>query len=408
MGNARKSIYETQRNERREQLFSASLLLILTPLILILTVLIYDRSYENMIRMGVLGLLTGTILLFVFLTSHLKEESNIRNRNSISFVFVFLVCLVVICIFPLIPNLLWPFLPVALILFFYSDALTGIMSSSFLLSLAVLLDGGSITVFFLYFLAGMITIAVFRTVNYEFKVQSQFIILLSSYLLLHGIFSILPMKQIYLQDLLMIVLNVFVSTILLFFVFWIYGITEVHKNLPKYLEMNDPEYPVMKSLKEINKNEYYKLIHTAYLSEKLARELHAKQQLVRGLSYYHQLGCPREKNMEKSTEEILAFSKEHHIPYDLYQLLLEFHNRKQSYVSREAIIVYLSDQVVCSILYLFAKDKNSQIDYHQLVDVLFEKKLESGFFNESNLTMKEIQYMKKMLIEEKLYYDFLR
>ena len=102
--------------------------------------------------------------------------------------------------------------------------------------------------------------------------------------------------------------------------------------------------------------------------------------------------------MEKSTEEILAFSKEHHIPYDLYQLLLEFHNRKQSYVSREAIIVYLSDQVVCSILYLFAKDKNSQIDYHQLVDVLFEKKLESGFFNESNLTMKEIQYMKKKTV----------
>jgi membrane-associated HD superfamily phosphohydrolase len=273
-------------------------------------------------------------------------------------------------------------------LFFYSDAVTGIMSSTFLLSLAVLLDGGTITVFFLYFLSGIITIAVFRTVTQEFKVQAQFIILLSSYILLHGIFSILPMKQLYVQDLLMIILNVFISTILLFFVFWIYSVTVVHKNLPKYMEMNDPEFIVMKDLKDHNKTEYYKLIHTAYLSEKLARELGANLGLIRGLSYYHQLGISRNRNMEKSTDEILQFAKKYTIPYELYQLLLEFHDKKKPYKSREAIIVTLSDQVVSSILYLFAKDKDSHVDYHQLVEVLFKKKMENGFFLESDLTIK--------------------
>ena len=68
----------------------------------------------------------------------------------------------------------------------------------------------------------------------------------------------------------------------------------------------------------------------------------------------------------------------------------------------------LSDQVVTSILYLFTKDKDSQVDYHQLVEVLFKKKIENGFFLESDLTIKELYQMKKMLIEEKLYYDFLR
>lgn len=408
MESKKRTIYEIEPNYKQERILSGLLLLIFNPLILILSVFIYERSYENIIKMGLLGILTGIILLFVFLTSHLKDQEQDNNNNSLRFVLVYLICLSMVCIFPLIPNLLWPFLPLTLVLFFYSDAVTGIMSSTFLLSLAVLLDGGTITVFFLYFLSGIITIAVFRTVTQEFKVQAQFIILLSSYIMLHGIFSILPMKQLYLQDLLMIVLNVFISTILLFFVFWIYSVTIVHKNLPKYMEMNDPEFIVMKELKDQNKSEYYKLIHTAYLSEKLARELDANLVLTRGLSYYHQLGMVRTKNMEKSTEEILQFAKKHNIPYELYQLLLEFHDKKKAYKSREAIIVTLSDQVVTSILYLFAKDKDSQVDYHQLVEVLFKKRMENEFFLESNLTIKEIYHMKKMLIEEKLYYDFLR
>jgi hypothetical protein len=118
MESKKRSIYEIEPNYKQERMLSGLLLMILNPIILILSVLIYERSYENIIKMGLLGILTGIILLFVFLTSHLKEQEYNNNNNSLRFVLVYLICLSMVCIFPLIPNLLWPFLPLTLVCFF--------------------------------------------------------------------------------------------------------------------------------------------------------------------------------------------------------------------------------------------------------------------------------------------------
>ena len=49
-----------------------------------------------------------------------------------------------------------------------------------------------------------------------------------------------------------------------------------------------------------------------------------------------------------------------------------------------------------------------QLDYPKLISAIFKKKLESGIIDYSNISFEEIQEMKKILVEEKLYYDFLR
>ena len=77
-------------------------------------------------------------------------------------------------------------------------------------------------------------------------------------------------------------------------------------------------------------------------------------------------------------------------------------------VSRETIIVLFADCIVSSILYLFEKDPMAQLDYRQLIDTVFKKKLETDELWGNEISLAQLWEMKKIFVEEKLYYDFLR
>ena len=49
-----------------------------------------------------------------------------------------------------------------------------------------------------------------------------------------------------------------------------------------------------------------------------------------------------------------------------------------------------------------------ELDYNKIINTIFKKKLESGIIDNSSISFGELQEMKKILVEEKLYYDFLR
>ena len=77
-------------------------------------------------------------------------------------------------------------------------------------------------------------------------------------------------------------------------------------------------------------------------------------------------------------------------------------------VSKETIVVLFSDCIVSSILYLFEKDPKAQLNYKQLIDTVFKKKLETDELWCNEISLAQLSEMKKIFVEEKLYYDFLR
>ena len=77
-------------------------------------------------------------------------------------------------------------------------------------------------------------------------------------------------------------------------------------------------------------------------------------------------------------------------------------------VSKETIIVLFADCIVSSILYLFEKDPRAQLDYKKLIDTVFKKKLETDELWDNEISLAQLYEMKKIFVEEKLYYDFLR
>jgi hypothetical protein len=59
-------------------------------------------------------------------------------------------------------------------------------------------------------------------------------------------------------------------------------------------------------------------------------------------------------------------------------------------------------------LYLFEKDPRAQLDYKKLIDTVFKKKLETDELWDNEISLAQLYEMKKIFVEEKLYYDFLR
>ena len=111
---------------------------------------------------------------------------------------------------------------------------------------------------------------------------------------------------------------------------------------------------------------------------------------------------------EVNWENTQFILEENRFPQQVKDVLREYLDSTEQMVSKETIILLFSDTVITSISYLFSKDPQIEIDYPKIINGIFKKRVESGMIDQSNLTFGEFQEMKKILLEERLYYDFLR
>ena len=171
------------------------------------------------------------------------------------------------------------------------------------------------------------------------------------------------------------------------------------------MDINDPECPLIIELKNFSKDEYYHAVHTAYLCDRIAKRLFLDEDATKAAGYYHKIGLIKGVNDWNNVDEIL---KENNFPEKVYEILKEYLDGKEAIVSKETVVLLFADTIISSICYLFAKDNKAKIDYDKLIPAIFKKKEESGILKHSNITLRELEEMKKILLEEKLYYDFLR
>lgn len=199
-------------------------------------------------------------------------------------------------------------------------------------------------------------------------------------------------------------LNVIISLILLLILLKVYSGMEIFKYRIKYLEINDQEFELLVNIKEKDKNAYYRAVHAAYFSERIAQALSLDADAAKTAAYYANAGILY-KEPEKDLED--AFVSYGFPPY-ARQLLRELTGKNTGIRHKEAAVVYMADAVISSILYLFEKKQDTKTDYAAVIETVFQKKWESGSLKNSELTFAEWNRMKKIFKEEKLYYDFLR
>jgi membrane-associated HD superfamily phosphohydrolase len=185
-----------------------------------------------------------------------------------------------------------------------------------------------------------------------------------------------------------------------------FGIYVIRKSNDNYMEINDSAYPLLVKLRETNKDEYFRAVHTAYLAERIALALGLNDRAVKNVSYYHRIGVLEEK---QSWDDVKHIYIENNFPHEAVDFLQEYIEAPVGKVrSCECFAVYISETVITAINYLIKKDKEAKIDYDKLIDKIFDEKEAKGQLMDYNVTYRQNDQMKKILKKEKLYYDFLR
>ena len=369
--------------------------------------LLYGKDAETLIRNTVMILAGTGIVIFAFTMEEINHRFVYRNDGKYSrFTLMYLGSLIAAVFLPYLPVTGWPFLVVFVLLGVFSDDVTGLTAGSVCLLLSVNFAGGAFPVFWMYFISGAAGILVFSTLNEEFKVGIPMFISLSILTVcLTANVILLSQEQLSVAQFMIPAINLIVCCILLLVSLKMFSTTVIHRNREKYMEINDPEFPLLVQLKDMSKEEYYHAIHTAYLSDRIARRLGLDDAAAKACAYYQRIGKLRGDN---TWENVSAICNEYHFPSNTKKILKEYVDDSEKIVSKETIVVLFADCIVSSILYLFEKDPKAELDYAQLVDTVFQKQLETDELWGNEISLAQIHEMKKIFVEEKLYYDFLR
>lgn len=352
------------------------------------------------------GISTGVVL---FLMAEAKENDlyDYDNRAYYErFFLCYLIGLLTAFVCGKLPAGGWPFAAIFVLLSLFSNSLIGICTGSTLLMVSVLLSGAQIGIFFLYFVSGIVAVCVFRELDENYKVGIPTVVSLLVLLVTMTAEMILFENARLNLELFMIpLLNVILTGILLLVILKVFSYLVIYKYRDRYMEINDPECQLLVQLKDKSREEYYKAVHTAYLSDKIARKLGLNDKVAKAGGYYHRIGCLKGEN---SWENVRQIGEEYCFPPEVLAVLKEYLESGRKIIQKETAVIYFADAVVNSILFLIAKDSSVKLDYDQIIETVFRKKQESPQFQECRISIGELNQMKKLFKEEKLYYDFLR
>lgn len=395
-----------KRSKWKNILWEAGLFL-LTMAVSILASYFYQKSVIEMAGIAILsGLGFGCVL---FTVERSREDDNFSYDNEEHpgrFIIIYLICLGGSAVFPLLPIGGWPYLAVFVGLMLFSNQMIGLTAGSTLLMISIFIQGRESSSFFLYFLGGLVGIIVFSYVNEKFKVWLPLLIALLMQMVCLSIQEVLFANEVLsLQMFAIPSMNILVSWILLMILLKFFSFSIIYKARDLYMDINDPECPLLVELKKCSKEEYYHTIHTAYLCDRIAKKLNFDDSVVKACAYYHKIGTIKGKN---SWENVQAILIENNFPLEVQNILNEYLNKDKRITSKETVLLLFCDTVISSINYLFSRNPKAELDYQKIIDTIFKKKIESGMIDYSNISYGEMREMEKILVEERLYYDFLR
>ncbi len=369
------------------------------------------KSYEIILRNTIVSLIiTGTVV-FMLKDACTRGNEGFSYDNcdhKMRFVLFYAGMTILSCAFSLVPNQFWPYMSLFVILSLLSNTEIGIVSGIGFAMISVMLEtSGGYGELFMYTIAGVLAIVLFKDLKENTAIGYKVAISLMMQAVLLLAFDVLFQNRTLSIKLLIIpIINLMLNLIILMAFLNMFGLYVIRKSNDNYMEINDTEFPLLAGLREENKDEYFRAIHTGYLAERIALGLGFNDRAVKNCSYYHRIGSLEGKSNWTDVEQIYL---DNNFPKEAVALLKEYiDNPKGAVRSRECLAVVISETVVASIMYMVKKDKDAKIDYDQMIDKIFDKKEADGELKSYNITYREYDQMRKILKKEKLYYDFLR
>ena len=394
-------------NKKKEPVYLVnSILVVITVLLVTAGGFLKHAGGAELLRNAILAGTGAFLTCFLFLSEKDRiSEKNASPARTSRFAISYGICLAVSLCCAFLPPAGWPFLVVFVMMSLFCGFLPGICGGISFLTFSVLLAGADISIFALYVLTGLLGACLFSRLDEKYRIALPLFVSLSFLFAAETACVVLFANETLKWELFLIpALNVIISLILLLILLKVYSGMEIFKYRIRYLEINDQEFELLVNIKEKDKNVYYRAVHAAYFSERIAQALSLDADAAKTAAYYANAGIlykEPEKDLEK---EFVSYG----FPPYARQLLRELTVKNTGIRHKEAAVVYMADAVISSILYLFEKKQDTKTDYAAVIETVFQKKWESGSLKNSELTFAEWNRMKKIFKEEKLYYDFLR
>ncbi len=354
-----------------------------------------DQYYfvRNMIFCGTCVFAT----IFLYLSAAITKSMAYDNAEYPGrFLGVFMLGVICALVFVKLPVSGWMFLFFYIALAQLSDQVTGVCGGTCLLVLTIVLHPqATLSAFLIYLLSGLIGIAFFSHLNEDFhtgipiglSLEFQIVLIFGGELLMQN-------KKLSWDAALVPLANTIMNCILIC-IFLQYYINKVARKVHNQYQMvNDPEYEAMAYMKEKSEKAYYHAIHTAYLVERICGELNLDVQPAKTAAYYYHL--------EQERWEDYPF------PEQALELLKELLHTDTPLHRKEAVVVLICDNVITTIQYLQGQAGQKEIQYEAVIRQLFEKRFSMERFADTEITLSNLRFIRQKLIEEKMYYDFLR
>lgn len=402
---------KTEKNQKKNIVLIKELSINFITIILItlaISVLTYflNRPVSEIIRNSII--ISWGSLVIVFLWYQNKFYNNLEYDNSqhpLRFLIVYLICFAVSVGMIFAPASSWVFLSIMVVLSMFSNTLIGLTAGSVLLLITTSLStNGTMYIFFLYFMIGLIGVSLFHNLGLDFQIAGPLVISGVASVIMQTAFIVIFETQPFgMNVMFMPLLNLFINMVLLFIILIYFSKLSMYLLQDKYSDINDQEFPLMAELKKNHKDKYYEAIHTAYLGERIARKLNMNDKAVKGCCYYYKIG---DETRETEDGSIVPISEYYDFPDELTALIEEC--RQEKYGSKEACVVLTSNKVIRSILISQTTMQNKQITYTNIIEAIFQKMIHTDLLENCDISIRELNIMKKTFIEENLYYDFLR
>lgn len=400
------TVAKNRKRHSKIQTFIMAFLIIFVTII-VLTVYGYFFSFDRyqLLRNGVIGCSCCLLIIFSWCYSLITGSLLFDNSyRSMSFLAIYLVGLAFVVAFSFLPENGWVLLCFFILLALTSNPFTGLAAGSTLLTCVMLLSGtNSFTVFLMYFFSGMIGIALFQEVDENFKfglpifisVLLQLVNLLANQVLFQS-------GSLTIQSLIFPSYNILVNCILLFIWLPSYANRVIYPIKNIYSTINDSEYSLMLQIKEVSKKEFFHSIHTAYLTDRICAELEMDVSAAKTAAYYHHA----DKILDMP-DTFMDCMEEKKFPAYAIKIIRQLQRKDTDPLEKETIVVLFCDSVISSLEFFADHGKEINSHYETIIHKIIDKKIDSGILNNSKISIMEMNVLRKKILEEKLYYDFI-
>ena len=370
----------------------------------------YSLTDGEIIRNEITVIIESGLIVFLWVDGLIRGSLVYGNEKHINrFFIIYMLSFVAAILFPLVNNLIWPYLSIFVLLSLFSNSLLGLCSGCALLNVTLLLcQGTAFQPFFIYLIAGVVAIVLFQHVGDKLQFGIPIFVSIMLLFVLLVAYHVLFLNQSFSFTMLTVpIVNVVISTLLLLVLLNAFSLLVIRGSNDMYMEINDPEFELLVKIKNKDKREYYRAVHTAYLADRIAADIGVDRRAVKACAYYHRIGMLEGKPDDIETAR--TYFERYQFPESASKLLEEYIRcGKNSPISKEATIINLCEDLVNKLMTIFEKDKTLKIDSDRMIEEMIERRHISGSFNQSDLSIAELDRVSKLLKKEKLYYDFLR